>query len=100
MKKETREKFERVSNDFNGICFDSSKDFLGSEIVEIGVEDGKGYKDTYSNEMYSPGRSKSKYSGGVGERERPKSRSGKDIEVDKGYVNSWMSHTHEEIKHH
>ncbi|KAL7174625.1 hypothetical protein ACSBR2_033797 [Camellia fascicularis] len=92
LKKETREKFERVSNDFNRICFDSSKDFQGSEIVEIGVEDCKGYKDTYSNEMYSPGRSKSKYSGGVGERERPKSRSGKDIEVDKGYGNKSKNH--------
>ncbi|CAL5425668.1 unnamed protein product [Camellia sinensis] len=92
LKKETREKFERVSNDFNRISFDSSKDFQGSEIVEIGVEDGKGYKDTYSNEMYSPGRSKSKYSGGVGERERPKSRSGKDIEVDKGCGNKSKNH--------
>ncbi|GMP91984.1 hypothetical protein CsSME_00042416 [Camellia sinensis var. sinensis] len=92
LKKETREKFERVSNDFNRISFDSSKDFQGSEIVEIGVEDGKGYKDTFSNEMYSPGRSKSKYSGGVGERERPKSRSGKDIEVDKGCGNKSKNH--------
>ena len=78
MKKETREKFGRVSYDFNRICFDASKDFQGSEIGEIGVEDSKGYKETYSNEMYSPGRSKSKYFGGVGERERPKSRSVKD----------------------
>ncbi|KAF5930143.1 hypothetical protein HYC85_031016 [Camellia sinensis] len=67
-------KTERAKSDLPRISFDSSKDFQGSEIVEIGVEDGKGYKDTYSNEMYSPGRSKSKYSGGVGERERPKSR--------------------------
>ncbi|PSR86869.1 E3 ubiquitin-protein like [Actinidia chinensis var. chinensis] len=94
-KKDTREKIERVSNDyydFNRFSFASSKDFRDNEIVEVGVEDGDGYKDIYSNKVYSPERSKDKYSDELGDRERPKRRSGKDIERDKRYGSNSNKH--------
>lgn len=84
LKKETREQFGRDSNDLNEFnsrsSRDSSEDSPGNE---IGVEDGEGCEDVFSNKVHSPDRSNHKYSTGISASERPKRRSGKDIEDSK-----------------
>ncbi|XP_059665160.1 putative E3 ubiquitin-protein ligase LIN isoform X2 [Cornus florida] len=100
-KKKTREKVDiRSSEDLQGVrrmSIHSSGELTrneivevgqGKEIVEVGVEENERYKDIHSNELYMAESSKGKYANGIGERERYKERSGKDIKEDKRYGNN------------
>lgn len=94
--RETREQGERDSSDLydinNRSNRDSADDFPVNEIIEVGEEDGEGYQDLFSNKFCNPDRRNGKYSTGISERERPKRRSGKDIEVDNTADNSSIKH--------
>ncbi|KAK2977671.1 hypothetical protein RJ640_015668 [Escallonia rubra] len=99
-KKENRDKLDRRNSqellDVYRSSVELSKGFPGNktvaaaprnEIGKIRVQDGKLYKDIYSNEVFSP-IGKDRHSKEIGEREKHKYMSWKHTQVDKRYGNS------------